>query len=304
MNGTGYLNGVQGPILYYGKKTALIEVDSIEANKAINNTRQILGRVPGLNIVESETGGFVANGIGIRGLNPMQSLEMNVRQNGYNVSADVYGYNETYYLPPMEAVARVEMIKGASAIQFGSQMGGMVNYVIKEGSGLKPFDYSMMQTVGSNGLLNAYHAAGGTINKWKYFGFINLRALAGWRPNSPQRQYTGYGKLSFQANPRMKFGLEYSLLRNRVKMPGGLTDEQFAADSKMSVRSRNWLKSPWNVVTASLNYCISQKSSLNIQTTFLRGKGRWYGITGYPGCQTASIPLPGATVIGKLIRSS
>ncbi|MEO5890567.1 MAG: hypothetical protein ABIQ31_09960 [Ferruginibacter sp.] len=32
MNGTGYLNGRQGPIIYYGKKTALIEVDSIDAN--------------------------------------------------------------------------------------------------------------------------------------------------------------------------------------------------------------------------------------------------------------------------------
>jgi Fe(3+) dicitrate transport protein len=98
MNGIGHFNEVHGTVIYAGKKTEVIETDSIDANKAINNTRQILGRIPGLNIVESETGGFVANGIGVRGLNPVQSLEMNVRQNGYNVAADVYGYNETYYL--------------------------------------------------------------------------------------------------------------------------------------------------------------------------------------------------------------
>jgi outer membrane receptor for Fe3+-dicitrate len=75
-NGIGHLNQVQPPYIYAGKKTEVIVVDSLDANKAINNTRQILGRIPGLNIVESETGGFVANGIGVRGLNPVQSLEV------------------------------------------------------------------------------------------------------------------------------------------------------------------------------------------------------------------------------------
>src|SRR5678815_103392 len=156
MNGIGHFNEVQGLIIYAGKKTEVIEVDSIDANKAINNTRQILGRIPGLNIVESETAGFVANGIGIRGLNPVQSLEMNVRQNGYNISADVYGYNETYYLPPMEAIARVELIKGSASLQFGSHIGGMVNYVLKGGDPSKAFSYTMMQTGGSDGLFNTY----------------------------------------------------------------------------------------------------------------------------------------------------
>lgn len=57
-------------IIYSAKKNEVILVDSLDANKAINNTRQILGRIPGLSIVETETGGFTANGIATRGLNP------------------------------------------------------------------------------------------------------------------------------------------------------------------------------------------------------------------------------------------
>ncbi|MCW3091690.1 MAG: TonB-dependent receptor [Ferruginibacter sp.] len=76
----------------------------------------------------------------------------------------------------------------------------------------------------------------------------------GWRPNSKQQQLTGYGKLSWQPNQRIKLGIEYSLLRNEIKIPGGLTDDQFETDSKASVHSRNWLESPWNVITASLDY--------------------------------------------------
>ena len=87
VNGVGHLPETKNGIIYAGKKNEVILVDSLDANKAINNTRQILGRVPGLNIVETETGGFTANGIATRGLNPVQSIEMNTRQNGYNIVA-------------------------------------------------------------------------------------------------------------------------------------------------------------------------------------------------------------------------
>lgn len=293
MNGVGHLNEVQRPIIYAGKKTEVIIIDSVDANKAINNTRQILGRIPGMNIVESETGGFVANGIGIRGLNPSQSIEMNVRQNGYNVAADVYGYNETYYLPPMEAVERIELIKGASSLQFGAQMGGMINYVIKEGNPDKTFSYSTMQTGGSNGLFNSYHSVGGTINKLTYFGFINYRNLNGWRPNSTQSQFTGFGKMSYSLNKKVKLGLEYSLLRNKIKMPGGLTDEQFEQDSRASYRSRNWVKSPWNVITATVDYNFNEHTTLQLKSTYLSGERSLVWVAKLPPEMDQVDPLTG-----------
>jgi Fe(3+) dicitrate transport protein len=100
LNGIGRFKDYNGQIIYAGKKNEVIVIDSLDANKAVNNTRQIIGRIPGANIIETETGGFTANGIGFRGLNPYQSIETNTRQNGYNVSADIFGYNEAYYLPP------------------------------------------------------------------------------------------------------------------------------------------------------------------------------------------------------------
>ena len=292
-NVAGQLNDVQGTAIYAGKKTFVIEVDSIDANKAINNTRQILGRIPGLNIVESETGGFVANGIGVRGLNPVQSLEINVRQNGYNVAADVYGYNETYYLPPMEAVEKIEMIKGAASIQYGSHVGGMVNYVLKEATPGKSFNYSTMQTTGSNGLFNSYHALSGTTKKWSYFTFLNYRTYDGWRANSQQQQLSGYGKLTYQANEKITLELEFTLLRNKIKMPGGLTDEQFQSDSKASVRSRNWLKSPWNVLTASMDYTINTNTLLTVKSTLLSGERSLVWFSALPPIPDFQNPLTG-----------
>ncbi len=271
VNGVGHLMETKDGIIYAGKKTEVIITDSLDANKAINNTRQILGRIPGLNIVETETGGFTANGIATRGLNPNQSIEMNTRQNGYNVSADAYGYNEAYYLPPTEAVNRIELVRGAAALQFGAQFGGLVNYIVKDNPAKKPFEFTTSQTLGSFGLFNSFNSIGGHYKKLSYYSFIQYRNLDGYRPNSQQWQLSGFGHVQYNATPKLNVGGEYSLLRNQIKMPGGLTDSLFIISPKISVRSRNWLKSPWNIITAYVNYNPNTSTILSLKTTYLFG---------------------------------
>lgn len=295
VRGTGHLPDENDGIIYSGKKNEVVVVDSLDANKAINNTRQILGRVPGLNITETETGGFTANGIATRGLNPTQSIEMNTRQNGYNISSDIYGYNEAYYLPPMEAVSRVEMVRGASSLQFGSQFGGLVNYVLNQAPKNKPFEFYTSETAGSFGLFNTFNSFAGTIKKWSYYSFIQYRTLQGYRPNSQQQQVSAFARVQYNASDKLTVGVEYSLLRNRIKMPGGLNDSMFNADPKSSFRARNWLKSPWNVLSADLNYTFSPATTLNIKSTYLFSSRAlvWRNEDGGPGALDLIDPATG-----------
>ncbi len=269
VNGIGHMPDEKNGIIYSGKKNEVILVDSLDANKAINNTRQILGRIPGLNIVETETGGFTADGIATRGLNPIQSIEMNTRQNGYNIGGDIFGYNESYYLPPMEAVSRIEMLRGAASLQFGAQFGGMVNYVINDAPKDKKFEFYTSETAGSFGLINSFNSVGGTINKISYYGFVQFRYLNGWRPNNHSLQFSGFGKIQYKASEKLNVGIEYTILRNRIKMPGGLTDSMFNANPRSSFRTRNWLKSPWNIIAAHAEYAISPTTSLNIKSSLM-----------------------------------
>ncbi|GAC1384458.1 MAG: TonB-dependent receptor [Ginsengibacter sp.] len=269
---SSYLPSTQDGIIYAGKKTELIIPDQIDGNKAMNNTREIMGRIPGLNIVESESSGFIANGISTRGLNPTQSIEMNVRQNGYNISADVNGYNETYYVPPIEAVSRVEFVRGASSIQFGSQFGGLINYILTSPPPQKVFSSKSSITTGSYGLFNIFNSFGGTKDKLSYSGYLQYRIIDGWRKNSKQYQLNGFGSLQYTFNKKFLAGIEYSILRNGIKMPGGLTDSIFAIDPHSSNRSRNWLKSPWNIITSTLKYYVSSNLSLQLQSSILFSK--------------------------------
>jgi Fe(3+) dicitrate transport protein len=268
VRGTGHMPETKDGIVYAGKKNEVIVIDSLDANKAINNTRQILGRIPGLNIVETESSGFTANGIAVRGLNPSQSIEMNIRQNGYNISADVFGYNESYYVPPMEGVGRIEMVRGAASLQFGSQFGGMVNYVMKDAPLNKPFEFTTSQTIGSFGMFNAFNSIGGNCGKVSYYGFLQYRYMEGWRPNSQQTQVSGYGKIQYKPNEKWAAGVEYSLLRNRIRMPGGLTDSMFNANPETSSRARNWLKTPWNIVTGFATFKPNANTSIHLKTSY------------------------------------
>lgn len=293
ISGMGRLDEIHDAAIYSGKKTEVILLDSLDANTAQNNPRQVLGRVPGAVYSETEGSGFPSNGIGFRGLNPSQSVETNTRQNGYNIAADIYGYPEAYYLPPLEAVDRIEVTRGAAALQFGPQFGGVINYIIKNGNKHKPFEYTTQQTAGSFGFFNSFYSIGGQYKKLNYYAFIQYKNIQGWRPNSQVQQLTGFGKLTYQATEKLKLGIEYSLLQNRIQMPGGLTDEAFNKDSRASYRSRNWLKSPWNIIAANAEYRFSPNTLLNLKTSILISARAlvWKNEDGGPGEADSISPI-------------
>ncbi len=255
--------------VYAGIKSEVLVLDSVQANTAQNVTRQVLGRIPSANVSETENQGFPSNGFGLRGLTPTQSVEMNTRQNGVNIAANLYGYPETYYTPPMEAVERIEVVRGAASLQYGPQFGGTVNYVLPPGAVQTPPSVTLRETVGSYGLLNSFAAVHGGLARLTYSGLAQYRSTDGWRRNSDLWQGSGWISLGYQVSDRLQLGVEYSMLRNRIHMPGGETDAEFVNDSRNSYRARNWLASPWNIVAARMTWTLSPASSLRTSLSYL-----------------------------------
>ncbi len=125
------LKDVEGTTVNAGRKNEVVLLNDLTINKVTNNARQIFSKVVGLTINESSDGGLQLN-IGGRGLNPNRTANFNTRQNGYDISADVLGYPESYYTPPAEAVSEIQVIRGASSLQYGTQFGGMVNFKMNQ----------------------------------------------------------------------------------------------------------------------------------------------------------------------------
>jgi Fe(3+) dicitrate transport protein len=254
---------IVGTNIYAGKKSTLIVMDNVQGNIVTNTMRQVLAKIPGIHIWESDPSG-IQIGIAARGLSPNRSWEFNVRQNGYDIAADPFGYPEAYYNPQLQAVQRVEIVRGQGALQYGPQFGGMVNYILRNGSEInKPIEFETQQTIGSNGLFNSYNAIGGKKGKVNYYNFFDHRNGNGWRENSQYFSNAGYGTVTYHFTE--KFSLTAELMHSHIRsqQPGGLTDAQLQQDAQQSFRSRNWFDITWTTPAIIANYKINDKATWN-----------------------------------------
>jgi Fe(3+) dicitrate transport protein len=254
-NNISRLPSIQDNIIYAGKKSEVVLVTKINADLSVNNARQLFAKVPGIHVWENDGSG-IQTSISSRGLSPNRSWEFNTRQNGSDMSSDPFGYPEAYYAPPSEALEKIEVVRGAASLQYGPQFGGLLNYKIKEGNKEKAFTFETQQTVGSYGLFNSYNAIGGSKKKFSYYGFFHFRQAAGWRKNSDYLSWTGYLSASYQLSDKASIRASYTKMNYESQQAGGLTDEQYQADHQQSLRSRNWMSTPWNLLSVDFNYAI------------------------------------------------
>ncbi|MCH2215721.1 MAG: TonB-dependent receptor [Flavobacteriales bacterium] len=264
-SGMTRMRSIEGFGIYAAKKNEVIVLDDFAANLVSNNARQVFAKIPGLNIWESDFAGLQLD-IAARGLGPSRTANFNTRQNGYDMSADALGYPESYYMPALQAVERIEIVRGAASLQYGTQFGGMLNFKLKDAPE-KPLELTLEQSVGSFGLVNSFVSVGGTKSKIDYYAYYQYRRGDGWRENSGFEAHTAFARLGYQASEKLKLGFEYSYLYYEAQQPGGLTDREFfEEDISLSNRSRNWFNVNWNLFAQTIDYSFSSMTQLNVRT--------------------------------------
>jgi len=262
---------IVGRSIYAGKKSSLIVMDNVMGNIVSNTMRQVVAKIPGIQIWENDGSG-IQIGIAARGLSPNRSWEFNVRQNGYDIAADPYGYPEAYYNPQLQAVQRIEIIRGHGALQYGPQFGGMVNYILRNGSDMtKKFQGESQQSVGSNGLFNTYNAIGGKSNKLYYYAFFDHRNANGYRNNSKFSTNAGFATFSYKPSQRFEITAEYMQSHIRSQQPGGLIDIDFKTDIRKSYRSRNWMDIDWSTMAIIAKWQSKPSTSFQMKLFGLHG---------------------------------
>ena len=255
------LKDVEGTTINAGRKTEVVLVEQSMANLASNNSRQIYSQVSGLNIYENDDAGIQLH-IGGRGLDPNRTSNFNTRQNGYDISPDVLGYPESYYTPPAEALKEIQIIRGASSLQYGTQFGGLINFVIKSSNPTKPLELISRNTIGSNNLFTNFTSLTGTKGKFSYYTFFNFKQGDGFRDNSEFNSKNTFLYLSYQLTDKTSISTEFTYLNYLAQQAGGLSDDMFSKDPLQSNRSRNWFGLDWFL------YNLKLKSKLGDHTNF------------------------------------
>lgn len=292
------LKEVEGTAIYAGKKTEVVVMDNLTANLASGNARQIYGQVVGLNIYENNDAGLQLN-IGGRGLNPNRTASFNTRQNGYDISADVLGYPESYYTPPAEAIEQIEVVRGAASLQYGTQFGGLINFKLKRPNPSKQLEWISRQSVGSYGLFTSFNSLSGTVGKTGYYTYLNYKTGNDFRPNSEFESYNAHAHIDHEFSETTKVAFEFSYLNYLAQQAGGLTDRQFEEDPTFSNRTRNWFRVDWKLYSLRLEQALSEKTEFSLNLFALDAGRKSVGFRENRVSQEDDLDAPRELIVGK-----
>lgn len=128
---------------------AIVDEEELEARRPFS-IKEALSSVPGLNIIQNEDPLGLAQNIGIRGMDPRRTARTLLLEDGMPLFLAPYGDPSSHYIPMLDRVQRIEVVKGSGQVLYGPQtVGGMINFVTKpipkEG-----FAGSVSATVGNN----------------------------------------------------------------------------------------------------------------------------------------------------------
>lgn len=222
---TGFIGGpflpdVEGTRINAGKKTSNILLGELPTISN-DNYRQLIATTPGLVLAEEST---PLVSIGYRGFEPHRMQYFQVLQDGFPIHADMIGYPEAYYTPPMDAVERVEFVRGGSALMYGPQPAGAINFVMKEPPLDREFGMTSINTIGSFGLYTNFTSLGGTVGRFTYGGYYNHRQTDGFREaNSDYFLNAWSGMFALDADGPKRWFLYIDAYDEVHGEPGGLT---------------------------------------------------------------------------------
>ena len=278
---------------------AVIEMQNLSGAKSSGNPREMFAKIPGLNIWESDGAG-IQIGIGGRGLSPNRAANFNTRQNGHDISADALGYPESYYTPPFEALKSIEITRGSASLQFGTQFGGLLNFVIKDAPYDTPLEVTTRNTVGAYGYLGTFNRVAGSNNKFSYQVYHQYKKGDGYRENSSFDQQQLFAQVGYYLKDNLQVRLEYTHMNYLTQQAGGLTDLQFEQDARQSIRDRNHFKVDWNMLALHLDYDITRTATFNIRAFGMKSRRESLG---FLGKITQADPMTERTMIQGLFEN-
>ncbi len=291
------LRDLEGTTINAGRKNEVVLLKNMTINKVTNNARQIFSKVVGVTINESSEGGLQLN-IGGRGLNPNRTANFNTRQNGYDISADVLGYPESYYTPPAEAVREIQVIRGASGLQYGTQFGGMINFKMNRPYKQK-FHLNQRTSYGSYNLFSSFTDVGGTVNNFSYYAYFNYKKGDGYRPNSNFTSKNGFVNLNYHWSGNKSLSFDWFKYSYLAKQAGGLTNYMFYQNPEQSNRTRNWFRVDWNVLNIKYLQQINNKVHFSVQGFGLMAERSALGYRSYRVSQPDTKGTARDLLIGK-----
>jgi Fe(3+) dicitrate transport protein len=211
---------VEGTKINSGKKTSFVKPEEFPA-VANNDYREVMATTPGI-LVSEEPSSPIIN-FGYRGLDSQRAEFMQVLKDGVSIKNEQFGFPETHYTPILDAVERIEFIRGGAALQYGPQPGGALNFIMKMPRRDGPFHFVEKNIFGSDELYTNFTAIDGTWNSLGYYAYYDHREREGFREaNSDYDLNAGAARLVWDVTSDSRFILTVDIYDEEHGEPGGL----------------------------------------------------------------------------------
>ncbi len=259
-----FLPPVQGTEIYSGKKASVIDLDALPKVQA-NNYRQALALTPGL-LYSEESSPLVS--LGYRGIGePHRMQYMQVLKDGIPIHADMFGYPEAYYTPPLDVVDRIEFVRGGASLMYGPHHAGALNYVTYQPRRDKPFSARSQHIFGSDSLYSTYNSVDGTQGRVGYLAYFNHRQSEGFRDaNSDYQLDGGHFKVRYDIDEAANVTLALDAYEEEHGEPGGLTQAGFKADPDTTTRLHDRFRLRRYIPSVSYERTLSDQTLVTLKT--------------------------------------
>jgi Fe(3+) dicitrate transport protein len=180
-----------------------------------------MATTPGI-IVSEEPQSPIIN-FGYRGLNSQRSEFTQVLKDGVTIKNEQFGFPESHYTPILDAVERIEVIRTGAALQFGSQPGGAINFIMKMPRTDAPFHFTTRNVFGSYEYYRNFTEVDGTAWPLGYYFYYDHRQQEGFREaNSDYNLNAGSARFVWDVTNDSRFIFTLDLYNEEHGEPGGM----------------------------------------------------------------------------------
>jgi Fe(3+) dicitrate transport protein len=224
-----FLPEVVGTTIYAGKKTSVIDFDSMPQIQT-DNYRQAFAKTPGL--LTSELSNSSLLSLSYRGIgDPHESQNLMVLKDGIPFVLDPLGYSTVYFAPPFESLDRLEFVSGGAALLYGSQPSGALNYISHLPDRSRPWSVNTQHVVGSDNLYSTFSTLEGGDNQFGYLANFDHRSGDSFRTRNSDFELNGGDvALFFDLDADQRVTVHVESYQADHGEPGGRSVADYAAN--------------------------------------------------------------------------
>lgn len=213
----------------------VIDAETIESSGA-RTVDEVLRQVPGLYVYDRSTP--KTSVVDIRGFGESATTSVLILVNDRKLnSVDLSGPDLLQI--PVEAIERIEILRGAGSVLYGdNSVGGVINIITKEGEGDPRWTF--VNQTGSHDRYKSSGQVAGKTGNFGYYGYAGYNHEKGYRDRSDVLARDFNTRFTYEIDERLQLDWEIGGHDDETDLPGGLDENEIIGYGRRGSADTNY----------------------------------------------------------------